>query len=303
MLPIRDGLNPTRLRLPRDVTAPTILEYLVDRFPSDAVRLREKVAAAEVVDDDGTPITAETPYRVNRFVYLYRDLPVEKRVPFEIEILHRDDDLLVVDKPHFLASTPRGAYIVESALVRLRREFDLPELSPAHRLDRLTAGVLVFTVHAAARRPYQTMFADRRVTKEYRAIAKYDPTLTLPRTVRSRIVKERGVLQARECDGEPNSETRVELIASASGVAEYRLLPHTGKTHQLRLHMSSLGVPIVGDNFYPTFYDVAGDDYSAPLQLLAAAIEFDDPISGEHRRFDSVRTLLTPTDSATVNKP
>ncbi|KAA0017991.1 pseudouridine synthase [Antrihabitans cavernicola] len=289
---MRDGINPTRLRLPGDTSWPTVLDYLLARFPHDSVRLREKVAGHEVVDDRGEPISAETPYRAHRFVYLYRDLPVEQPVPFQIEILHRDDDLLVVDKPHFLASTPRGAYVVETALVRLRRELDLPELSPAHRLDRLTAGVLIFTVRAGARRPYQMMFADRSVRKEYQAIAKYDPALALPRTVRSRIVKERGVLQAREVDGEPNSETRIELIEQLGDRARYRLLPHTGKTHQLRLHMSSLGVPIVGDNFYPTFYDVAGDDYSDPLQLLAAAIEFDDPLTGAHRSFVSNRRLV-----------
>ncbi|MDH6280737.1 tRNA pseudouridine32 synthase/23S rRNA pseudouridine746 synthase [Prescottella agglutinans] len=290
-LPVRDGLNPTRLRLPNPGTWPTALDYLLERFPSDRTRLLEKVAAGEVVDEHGTPVSAATPYRPNGFLYLYRDPPVESRVPFEIDVLHRDEDLLVVDKPHFLASTPRGAYVVESALVRLRRDLDLPELTPAHRLDRITAGVLVFTVRQPVRRAYQSLFDERRVTKEYEALAPHDPTIPLPRTVSSRIIKERGVLQAREVPGTPNAESRIELLEVRDGIGRYRLLPRTGKTHQLRLHMSSLGIPILGDNFYPRFYDVAPDDYSTPLQLLARSIEFDDPLTGVRRRFESRRTL------------
>ncbi|RVW00741.1 pseudouridine synthase [Rhodococcus xishaensis] len=290
-LPIRDGLNPTRLRLPNPGKWETMLAFLLERFAADATRVLQKAEAGEIVDERGTPITAVTPYRPNGFLYLYRDPPVERRVPFEIEILHRDADLLVVDKPHFLASTPRGAYVAESALVRLRRDLDLPELTPAHRLDRITAGVLVFTVRTQARRAYQALFDKRLVTKEYEALAAFDPTLRLPRTVRSRIIKERGVLQAREVPGTPNAESRIDLIEAQGDIARYRLRPRTGKTHQLRLHMSSLGIPILGDNFYPVFYDVAPDDYSDPLRLIARSIEFDDPVTGARRRFESRRTL------------
>ncbi|WP_305093992.1 RluA family pseudouridine synthase [Prescottella sp. R16] len=294
-LPVRDGLNPTRLRLPRAGMWPTALAYLLDRFPTDTVRLREKVESGEVVDEHGTPIDATSPFRPHGFLYLYRDPPVEKRVPFEIDVLYRDENLLVVDKPHFLATTPRGAYVAESALVRLRRDLDLPELVPAHRLDRVTAGVLIFTVRPPVRRAYQSLFDARLVTKVYEALAPHDPTLSLPRTVRSRIVKERGVLQAREVSGEPNAESRIELLETIDGtIGRYRLSPRTGKTHQLRLHMSSLGVPILGDNFYPVVRDVAPDDYRAPLQLLARSIAFDDPFTGEHRRFESRRRLTPP---------
>lgn len=294
MLPVRDGLNPSRLRLPPGEW-PTVLDYLLDRFPTDAVRLHEKVDAAEVVDGRGTPISAQTPYRSGDFVYLYRDPPIEARVPFEIDILHRDDHLLVVDKPHFLASTPRGGFIAETALVRLRRELDLPELSPAHRLDRLTAGVLLFTVHRAARRAYQMLFAQRSVAKEYEAIAGFDPQLRLPATVRSHIVKRPGVLQAQEILGQANSETRVELLQSRGAVARYRLLPTTGKTHQLRVHLNSLGIPIVGDPLYPVVLDIAPDDYRNPMRLLARSISFDDPHTGFRRSFASRRTLDWPS--------
>jgi len=311
-LPVRDGLNATRVVLPSNGDGSdgsprwdTVLDHLVHRFPDDERRLREKVAAGEVVDHLGRPVAPDTAFAQHARVFLYRDPPVETRVPFEIEILYRDDDLVVVDKPHFLASIPRGAFIAESALVRLRRDLDLPELSPAHRLDRVTAGVLVLTVRPEVRGPYQTLFAERRVTKVYEAVAGVDPSLDLPRVVRSRIHKERGVMRASEVPGEPNSESLVELVDTRedpSGTGDggdgsrgclglYRLTPHTGKTHQLRLHMNSLGLPILHDNFYPTFYDVRPDDFSRPLQLVSRSIEFVDPLSGKQRRFETTRPL------------
>ncbi|WP_093182615.1 pseudouridine synthase [Sanguibacter gelidistatuariae] len=283
---------------------PTVLDYLVARFPEDATRLREKVAGGEVVDEAGRSFHEGSAFVPGALVYLYRDAPVESRVPFEIDVLHRDDDLLVIDKPHFLASTPRGAYVVESAVVRLRRQFDLPEISPAHRLDRITAGVLIFTTRRAVRGAYQCMFAERTVHKTYEAVARVDPALAFPQTVRSRIVKEPGVLAAQEIPGEPNSESRIDLTDVRSDGdgdprGRYELRPHTGKTHQLRLHMASLGLAICNDNFYPRFYDVAPDDYSAPLQLLARSVEFTDPLSGQRREFVSRRQLSLWPDSPT----
>ncbi|OZE36797.1 pseudouridine synthase [Rhodococcus sp. 05-2254-5] len=293
-LPLRDGLDPTRVRMPDVATGATVLQYLCARFPQDAARLTEKVSAGEVVDAAGVPIDPSTIAGPRADIYLYRDPPVESAVPFSLDVLHRDENLLVVDKPHFLATTPRGAYIARSALVLLRRQFDLPELSPAHRLDRLTAGVLVFTVQRQARRPYQEMFAQRTVTKQYEAIAPLSQNVDFPLTVHSRIVKDRGVLQAREVPGEPNAETRVELVDTLGSYGRYRLHPRTGKTHQLRVHLCSLGIPIVGDNFYPSFREVADDDYSDPLRLLARSIEFVDPLSGVVRRFESNRSLDPP---------
>ncbi len=280
--------------MPDVATGATVLEYLCARFPQDAARLTEKVSGGEVVDAAGVPIDPSTIAGPRADIYLYRDPPVESAVPFSLDVLHRDENLLVVDKPHFLATTPRGAYIARSALVLLRRQFDLPELSPAHRLDRLTAGVLVFTAQRQARRPYQEMFAQRTVTKQYEAIAPLSQNVDFPLTVHSRIVKERGVLQAREVPGEPNAETRVELVDTLGSYGRYRLHPRTGKTHQLRVHLCSLGIPIVGDNFYPSFREVADDDYSDPLRLLARSIEFVDPLSGVVRRFESNRSLDPP---------
>jgi tRNA pseudouridine32 synthase/23S rRNA pseudouridine746 synthase len=140
---------------------------------------------------------------------------------------------------------------------------------------------------------YQTMFRDRAVRKTYRAVARHDPDLALPRTVRSRIVKERGIVTATEVPGPPNAETQVELLDRRDGLAHYRLTPATGRTHQLRLHMAGLGLPIIGDDFYPVLTDRPLDDFRDPLQLLAAELEFTDPVSGEPRRFVSRRTLDT----------
>ena len=290
-LPVRDGLNPSRIRLP-DEGPPTVLEYLTDRFAADAARVREKVDAGEVVDGDGVVVTPRTPFVPQGWVFLYRDPAPEPRVPFEIDILHRDDDLLVVDKPHFLATMPRGLHVVESALVRLRRDLDLPDLSPIHRLDRVTAGVLIFSLRPANRGAYQTLFAKRKVTKYYEAVAPHRPDVDLPRVIESRIVKERGTPTAQQIPGEPNARTRVELLAVRGDRGLYGLHPATGKVHQLRLHMNSLGLPIVGDNFYPTLLDTDRQDYSDPLQLLAKRVEFEDPLTGAHRRFDSRRALV-----------
>jgi tRNA pseudouridine32 synthase / 23S rRNA pseudouridine746 synthase len=263
-------------------------EHLVERLGRrvGAAGVDAMLAEHRIVGLAG-PITADSAYEPGTYLWFHRDLPVEVPVPFPIGIVHRDEHLVVVDKPHFLATIPRGRHVVETALVRLRRDLDLPELSPAHRLDRATAGLLIFVVHRAHRGAYQTLFRDRGVTKTYEAIAPHDPRLTLPRTVRSRIVKERGVIRAFEADGPPNAETHVELLAHGAGLGRYRLRPATGRTHQLRLHMCGLGVPIVGDDLYPDIRERALDDYRAPLQLLAAELAFTDPLTDAPRRFTS----------------
>jgi tRNA pseudouridine32 synthase/23S rRNA pseudouridine746 synthase len=275
-------------------------DHLVDRLPRvPAARLDAMLREGRIVGRSG-PVGLRDPFRPREFLWFHRDLPDEVPVPFAVAVLHRDTDLLVVDKPHFLATIPRGRHIVETALVRLRRELDLPELSPAHRLDRVTAGVLLLVVRRERRGAYQTLFRDRRVLKTYEAVAPYDPAQRFPQTVRSRIVKERGVILAREVPGPPNAETRIELIEHRGELARYRLTPLTGRTHQLRLHLRGLGLPILGDRFYGTASgepeDTALDDWSRPLQLLAATLEVPDPATGTPQRFTSRRTLQAWTD-------
>jgi tRNA pseudouridine32 synthase / 23S rRNA pseudouridine746 synthase len=277
-LPVRDGLGPARVRL----HGGPVLAELTARFGAPA---RAKVLAGEVVDADGAVVDETTVLPGGSIVYLYREPPDEVPVPFDIPVLYRDANIVVVDKPHFLATMPRGRHVAQTALVRLRRELGLPELSPAHRLDRLTAGVLLFTTRREVRGAYQTLFARGLVSKIYLARAAVDPAVVLPRVIRSRIVKRRGHLQAVCEPGVPNAETLVEKVSDGL----YRLTPRTGRTHQLRVHMASLGLPIEGDPLYPNVIDVPADDFSAPLQLLAQRIEFNDPVTGSHRVFASRR--------------
>lgn len=279
-LPARDGLGPARLR----VHGGPVAAELRTRFGPAAAA---KVAAGEVVTANGSVVDDTTVLPAGAHVFWYRDLPDEVPVPFGIPVLHRDSDLVVVDKPHFLATMPRGSHVAQTALVRLRRELDLPELSPAHRLDRLTAGVLLFTTRRELRGPYQTLFARGVVRKQYLARSSAEPTVAFPRLIRSRIVKQRGCLQAREEPGEPNAETLVESL----GDGRYRLTPRTGRTHQLRVHLAGLGLPIDGDPLYPRVVDVAPDDFSQPLRLLAHRLEFEDPLTGRLRGFVSERDL------------
>lgn len=285
-------MDPVRVRLPEQGPWPTVADYLAHRLPDGvAERLAQMLRAGEIVGAHG-PVDHGTPFEPGASVWFHRDLPEEVPVPFELEVVHRDEHLVVVDKPHFLATTPRGSHVVQTALSRLRRDLELPELIPAHRLDRLTAGLVMFVATAHTRGAYQTMFRDRLVTKEYEAVARYDAGLALPRVVRSRIVKERGVIAAREVPGPVNAESRIELIERRGELARYRLTPLTGRTHQLRLHMSGLGIPILGDPVYPRVLpEAAPDDFGTPLQLLAAGLAFTDPVSGQPVRLRSRRAL------------
>ncbi|MFD5973678.1 MULTISPECIES: RluA family pseudouridine synthase [Streptomyces] len=291
-LPQRDGIDAVRVRLPEDPGGAwsTVGEYLVARFGGaiGAERVAAMLDAGRFVGADGVPVRGGEPYAAGLSLWFHRDFAPEEPVPFPIGIVYRDAHLVVADKPHFLATTPRGRHITQTAVARLRRELGVPALQPAHRLDRLTAGLVLFVVRPEERGAYQTLFRDRLVRKEYEAVAPYDPELALPRTVRGRIVKERGVLAAREVPGEANSESHVELVEHRGALGRYRLVPATGRTHQLRVHMNALGVPIVHDPLYPVVEpEGAGEDWDRPLQLLARRLEFTDPVSGEPRRFVS----------------
>ncbi|AZM64846.1 pseudouridylate synthase [Streptomyces sp. WAC 01438] len=292
-MPQRDGVDPVRVRLPAGERWTTVREHLVQRLSAADGVVDGMFAAGLIVGADGEPVPADTPYAPGMFLWFHRELPAEVPVPFPLEIVYRDEHIVVVDKPHFLATTPRGSHVAQTALARLRRELGIPQLGAAHRLDRLTAGLVLFTVRPEERGAYQTLFRDRLVRKEYEALAPLDPALELPRTVRSRIVKERGSLTAREVEGEPNAVTRVEVAESRpDGLGRYRLVPATGQTHQLRVHMNALGVPILGDPLYPEVTAPApAGDFRRPLQLLARTLEFTDPVTGVEHRFDSGRRL------------
>jgi len=265
--------------------------WLRDRLP-EGVDVDAMLDAGRFVDEHGHPVAADRPYAPHTFVWFHRDLRPEPRVPGTVHVVHRDERLVVVDKPPFLSSIPRGRHVRESVVVRMREQLGLPELSPLHRLDRVTSGLLMLATERRWRGPYQSMFQDGRVHKTYRALAAHRPDLVLPVTVRDHLVKRRGTWQAEVVPGAPvNAETRVELARVLGERAEYRLTPRTGRTHQLRVHLLGLGMPIEGDPLYPHVRDVPVDDFTEPLQLLAAELAFTDPVDGTARAFTSVRSL------------
>ncbi|WP_373277320.1 pseudouridine synthase [Granulicoccus phenolivorans] len=263
--------------------------------PAGPAVIEDMLARRAFVYADGSPLHHADPYTPHTFVWFHRDLRAEPVVPFEVAVLYRDERIVVVDKPPFLSTIPRGRHVLQSVVVRLRDALDLPELAPAHRLDRLTSGVLMLTTQQRWRAPYQQLFEHRLVRKTYRALAPVRPDLEFPREVRNHLVKRRGSLQAESVPGlPPNARTTIELVEVRDGTGCYRLTPHTGKTHQLRIHLHELGIPILGDPLYPVVRDVSIDDFSEPLQLLADTLTFHDPVDGQLRRFASERALDWP---------
>lgn len=293
-LPVRDGVAPSYLWI-TETRPGGMLRFLEERFPDIAgPSWLERLGRGDVVDARGEPLTLESHVRQGMRIWYYRELEHETPIPFEEQVLFQDEHLLVVDKPHFLPMIPTGRFLRETLLVRLKQRFELPHLTPIHRLDRETAGVVIFSHNLATRGTYQSMFQKRSVRKVYEALAPMLEDRDFPFTYRSRMVDGEKFFVMKEEEGEPNSETLVELIERRGGLARYRLHPHTGRKHQLRLHMASLGVPILNDAFYPVALPCKGDDFSAPLQLLARAISFTDPLTGESRRFESRRELAWP---------
>lgn len=271
-------------------------DYLVEKLPRmGGQRVDEMLDEGRFVDESGRTFRRDSPFTPQTFVFFHRDLPTETPVPAGIGILYSDERILVVDKPHFLSSIPRGRHVLESVVVRLRTQLGLPELTVAHRLDRVTAGVLLLTRERKWRRPYQEIFERREVVKKYRLVAPvvHDPAwegVTATKSgwqVRSRIIKERGILQAREVPGVPNAVTDIALIGEHGGWGLYEASPRTGRTHQIRLHMQRLGAPIVNDPFYPVVLDTPVDDFTHPLQLQAWRMGFTDPVTGDPRAFTS----------------
>ncbi|WP_200903838.1 pseudouridine synthase [Microbacterium sp. GCS4] len=302
-LPVRDGVGATRLHVPLKGEWPTVAAYMVERFfHLDPERLLVRFDRGEIVARDGRPLARDTPLGAEEFVWYYREPPVEGEVPFEIEVLHQDADLVVIDKPHFLPTTPGGRFLQNSALVRLRNLLDNPELAPIHRLDRATAGLLMFSARPATRGAYQLMFERRQVQKVYEAVsarpADWDAS-SYPLVYRNHIVKHRGEVRVRvEPELAPNSETLIDVLHTDDDVVHALLRPHSGKMHQLRVHLAALGLGILHDGFYPELLPEAPDDFSRPLQLLARELHFVDPLSGEDRVFTTRRALdFAPTAS------
>ena len=307
-LPIRAGVSASRLYLPKE-SWPNLLAFLIQRFPHmSADIIQERLARGDMVSQAGEVLRADSPYLPDSWLWYYREVEQEVRVPDEIAVLFQDETLVVIDKPHFLASIPGGRYLQETALVRLRCLLDNEDISPIHRLDRDTAGLLLFCADKRYRGAYQSLFQSRDVHKTYECVAPYRADLTFPLRRESFIEKspsyftmqERSSVTVAKCAemaGEqaviaPNSRTDISIIKHNQEWAHYLLEPFTGKKHQLRVHMNGLGLPIMGDEFYPELLPArAADDFSRPLQLLAREIGFKDPVTGQERCFRSQREL------------
>ncbi|MCF7220656.1 pseudouridine synthase [Marilutibacter chinensis] len=278
---------PSRLQLPPG-TWPTLLDGVCAHFPRiPRETWQSRFARGRVLDADGQALSADARYRVGLEILYFREVDDEPSIPFEEHLVHLDAHLLIADKPHFLPVTPAGSFVDETLLSRLRRRTGLDTLVPLHRIDRDTAGLVMFSVEPATRARYQALFPERRIDKGYEALA---PALEgrFPRVRRSRIVRGEPFFRMAETPGDANSETRIEVLGGAgSGIRRYRLQPVTGRKHQLRVHMAALGVPILNDRLYPWLQAPADDDFSRPLQLLARSLCFRDPLDGRERRFES----------------
>jgi len=283
----RNGVSPSCVGLPAGHW-PTITDFLVERFPAITREIWvQRMQDGLVMDEYGGAVTPGRAYSGHMRVYYYRALGDEPRVPFEETVLYQDEQLVVADKPHFLPVTPSGHYLQETLLVRLKRRLGIDSLAPIHRIDRETAGLVLFSVNPAERDAYQALFRLHTVTKHYEALAPWREGLRFPLTRKSRIVQDEPFFRQREVPGEPNSETHLELLQVRGEQARYALSPVTGKKHQLRVHMNALGLPITNDRMYPPVQPTPDDDYRYPLQLLAKSIAFTDPITGQSRYFET----------------
>ncbi|MFO3707243.1 pseudouridine synthase [Xanthomonas codiaei] len=283
--PIRDGVPASRFQLPAGPWG-NVLEALCASFPGvDVAIWRARFARGRVLDAQQQVMDVDAPYRLGAELYYFREVVDEPIIAATESVVHADAQLIVACKPHFLPVVPAGAYVRQTLLTRLAQRLDNPSLVPLHRIDRDTAGLVLFSANPATRGVYQALFRERRIRKHYLAVAAPLPRLTFPYVHRSRLQPGEPFFRMRECMGEPNSDTVIDVVARGTDTWTYRLEPVTGRKHQLRVHMAALGAPILHDRFYPDLQEQQPDDLEHPLQLFAHTLAFDDPITGEPRDF------------------
>ena len=290
-LPQRNGVSPSYVWLPNGSWT-SLGEFFSIRFPHvSKASWENRIARGEVRDESSQVLTLDSPYRVGACVFYYREPEQETPIPFSAEIIHQDDEILIADKPHFLPVTPGGRFLHETLLVRLKNQTGITNLVPLHRLDRETAGLVMFSVNPNTRHLWLGLFRDRLVKKIYEAHAGFNEKLTFPLVHRSRLIKDEAFFKMKEVSGEPNSESVIHLDKQELPHSRYLLEPVTGKMHQLRVHMMSLGLPLINDALYPETQAANSDDFSAPLKLLARSLTFQNPLTGKKHFFESHRSL------------
>lgn len=270
----------------------TVLDALAARFPGiDRATWRERIVRGRVLGADGQAIALDAPYHAGACIRYFREVPDEAPIPLAETVLHADAQLVVADKPPLLPVAPTGRWVEETLLRRLQRRLGNPDLVPLHRIDRATRGVVLFSANPATRGAYQALFRERRIVKRYEALAPALPGLVFPLERRSRIERGEPFFRMHEVPGDANAITRIEVLERTGETWRYALYPRTGRKHQLRVHMAALGAPIRGDAWYPALTEEAPDDAAPRLCLLAQALDFADPLSGEARHFESRQVL------------
>lgn len=299
----KQGIKPSKVYLPHDkaLIGKPLIDFLANHFSHiDKITWQQRFDSGLISLENGEILTADTPYQAGQTISYYRQVENEPIIPFEPSILHLDEHLLVVDKPHFLPVIPTGQFVSQTLLAKLRvklrihqelQHLNVMDISPIHRLDKDTAGVMLLSVNPATRSVYQSLFEKKQVKKVYHAISPTRMDLDYPLQISSRLERGESFFLTQTVDGEPNSFTTIELINNMGEFSLYRLTPLTGKKHQLRVHMASLGMPLLNDNFYPVAKPKGSTDFTKPLKLLAKSIEFIDPLTNVKRIFASQKDL------------